>query len=105
MFGFLVPSYSPDTCISNCTSQQGKHITVLRSSDLNCKQMTTSDLFTDTLTIKLLCAPIQQLGILNCYLISIRFWPRFQGLVECHKMRSEVLKVVMMLLLTLVQPL
>jgi len=51
-------------------------------------------------------APIQQLDILNYNLISIRFWPRFQGLVECHKMRSEVLKVViMMLLVTLVQPL
>jgi len=79
MFGFLVPSYSPDTCLSNCTSQQGKHITELRSSDLNCKHMTPSDLFTDTL-----CAPIQQLGILNYNLISIRFWPRFQGLDECH---------------------
>ena len=50
MFGFLVPSYSPDACLSNCKSQQGKHITALRSSDLNCKQMTPSDLFTHTLT-------------------------------------------------------
>jgi len=26
MFGFLVPNYSPDSCLSNCsvTSQQGK---------------------------------------------------------------------------------
>ena len=55
MFGFLVPSYSPDT------SQQDKHVTAL-SSDLQHKQMTTpSDLFTDTLTIKLL-THIQQLG-------------------------------------------
>ena len=40
-------------------------------------------------------------------LIPIRFWPRYQGLVECHiKLRCEVLKVViMMLFITLVQPL
>jgi len=37
------------------TCQQGKHVTALRSSDLNHKQtVTPSDLFTDTLTIKLL---------------------------------------------------
>ena len=56
-FGFLVPSYSPDTCLSNCsvTSQHSKHVTVIRSPDLSHKQtMTSSDLFTDTLTVKLL---------------------------------------------------
>ena len=39
MFGFLVPSYSPDTCLSNCmvSSQQGEHVTTVRSSDLNHK--------------------------------------------------------------------
>jgi hypothetical protein len=36
------------------TSQQGTHITAVRSSDLNLKQMTPSDVFKDTLTIKLL---------------------------------------------------
>jgi len=57
VFGFLVLSYIPDTHLSNGTvsSQQDKHVTAVRSSDLNHKQtMTPSDLFTDTLTIKLL---------------------------------------------------
>ena len=56
MFGFLVPSYSPDTFIKlhGVTTQQGKHFTAVRSSDVNHKQTTPSDLFTDTLTIKLL---------------------------------------------------
>ena len=48
MFGFLVLSYSPDT------SQQDKHVTAVRSSELNQKQTTPSDLYTDTLIIKLL---------------------------------------------------
>ena len=57
MFGFLVPSYSPDTStkLHGVTSQQDKHVTAVRSSDLNQEQtMAHSDLFTDTLTIKLL---------------------------------------------------
>ena len=56
MSGFLVPSYSPDTSVKldGVTSQQGKHVTAVRSSDLNHKQTVTADLFTDTLTIKLL---------------------------------------------------
>jgi len=57
MFGFLVPSYSPDTSIKlrGVASQLGKHVTAVRSSDLNHKQtLKPSDLFTDTLTIKLL---------------------------------------------------
>ena len=57
MFGFLVPSYSLDMSIKlhSVTSQQGKQVTAVSSSDLNPKQMTTlSGLFTDTLTIKLL---------------------------------------------------
>ena len=37
------------------TSQQGKHVTAVRSSDPNRKQtMTPSDLITDSLTVKLL---------------------------------------------------
>ena len=105
MFGSHVPSYSPDTSIKlhGVTSQKGKHVTTVRSSDLNHKQTTPSDVFTDTLSN---CSHIQQLDIWIYNLISMRFWPRFQALVECHKMRSEVLKVViMMLLVTLVQPL
>ena len=56
MFGFLVPSYSPDTCLSTAWSHfpEGKNVTAVRSSDLNHKQTAPSDLFTDTLTIKLL---------------------------------------------------
>ena len=56
MFGFLVPSYSPDTSnkLHGVTPQQSKHFTAVRSSDVNHKQTTPSDLFTDTLTIKLL---------------------------------------------------
>jgi len=52
MFSFPVPSYIPDTCLSNCTVlHSSKQATAVRSSDLNHKQMTTpSDLFTDTLT-------------------------------------------------------
>jgi len=38
MFGFLVSSYSPDTCLHGVTPQQGKHVTAVRSSDLNHKQ-------------------------------------------------------------------
>ena len=47
MFGFLVPSYSPDTSIKlhGVTSQQGKHLTGVSSSDLNHKQTTTPDFF------------------------------------------------------------
>jgi len=41
------------------TSQQGTHITAVRSSDLNHKQKTPSDLFKDTLTNY---SHIQQLG-------------------------------------------
>ena len=56
MFGFLVPSYSPDMSIKlhSATSQQDKQVTAVSSSDLNHKQTTPSVLFTDTLTIKLL---------------------------------------------------
>ena len=65
MFGFLVPSYSPDTCLSNCsvTSQQDKHVTAVRSSELNQKQTTPSDLFKDTLTIKLTHTTIRYLNL------------------------------------------
>jgi len=56
MFGFPVPSYSPDTSIKvhSVTSQQGKHVTAVSSADLNHKQTTPSDSFIDTPTIKLL---------------------------------------------------
>ena len=41
--------------LHSVTSQQGKHVTAVRSSDLNHKQtVTPSDLVTDTLTIKIL---------------------------------------------------
>ena len=44
VFGFPVPSYSPDTSIRlhGVTFQQGKHVTAVRSSDLNHKQTMTS---------------------------------------------------------------
>jgi len=54
MFSFLVPTYIPDTRLSNCTvshPSRGKHVTAVRSSDLNHKQTMTPDLFTDTLTL------------------------------------------------------
>ena len=58
MSGFLVPSYMPDTSLSNSMvshPSRANTLTAVRSSDLNHKQtMTLSDLFTDTLTIKLL---------------------------------------------------
>jgi len=62
MFGSHVPSYSPDTSIKlhGVTSQKGKHVTTVRSSDLNHKQTTPSDVFTDTLSN---CSHIQQLDI------------------------------------------
>ena len=40
------------------TSQQGKQVTAVRSSDLNHKQTMTPDLVTNTLTIKLLAQDI-----------------------------------------------
>jgi len=40
--------------LHSATSQQGKQVTAVSSSDLNRKQTTPSVLFTDTLTIKLL---------------------------------------------------
>jgi len=43
------------------TSQQGKHLTAVSSSDLYHKLKTPSDLFTDTLTIKLLTHTIRYL--------------------------------------------
>ena len=86
------------------TCQQGKHVTAVRSSDLNHKQTAPSDLFTDTLTIKLLTHTIRYLILqsrVNQILaeISRTCW-------VSYKMRSEFLKVViMMLLITMVQPL
>jgi len=65
MSGFLVPSYSPDMSIKldRATCQQGKHVTAVRSSDLNHKQTVTPDLFTDTPTIKLLIHTIRYLNL------------------------------------------
>jgi len=65
MSRFLVPSYSPDTSIEldSVTCQQGKHVTAVRSSDLNHKHTVTPDLFTDTLTIKLLIHKIRYLNL------------------------------------------
>ena len=50
MFGFLVPSYSPDMSIKlhGVTSKQGKHVISVRNSHINHKQTTPSDLFTQT---------------------------------------------------------
>ena len=52
MFGFFVPSYSPDTSIKlhDVMYQQVKHVTAVRSSDLIHKQTTPSGFFTDTQT-------------------------------------------------------
>jgi len=36
--------------LDGVTSQQGKHVTAARSSDLNHKQTVTPDFFTDILT-------------------------------------------------------
>ena len=41
MFGILVPSYTPDTHLSNCTvshHSRANNVTAVRSSDLNHKQ-------------------------------------------------------------------
>ena len=83
MFGFLVPSYSPDTSIKlhSATSQQNKQVTAVSSSDLNHKQTTPSELFTDILTNY---SHTQQLDIWIYNLIPIRFWLRYQGLADCH---------------------
>jgi len=108
MFGFLVPSYIPDTRLSNCMVSRPSraNVTGVRSSDLNHKQtMTPSDLVTDTLTIKLIThTTIRYLNLqshINQILAEISRTCRVS-----YKMRSKVLKVVtMMLLVTLVQPL
>ena len=97
MFGFLVPSYSPDTSIKlhGVTSQQGKHVTAARRSDFNHKQ---TNLFTDTLTVKLLThTTIRYLNLQshsNQILAEIS-----RSCWVSYKMRSEVLMVVIMMLL------
>jgi len=106
MFGFLMPSYSPDACLSNCTvSHSSKaNVTAVRRSDLNHKQtMTPSGLFTDTLTFKLPKHTTIRYLNLQSHIdqilaeISRTCW-------VSYKMRSGVLKVVIMtLLVTLVQ--
>jgi len=68
------------TKLHGVTSQKGKHVTAVRSSDLNHEQTTPSDLFTRTLTVKILTHTIRRLNLQS----HIRFWPRYQGIVECH---------------------
>jgi len=81
MFGFLVPSYSPDTCLSNCTVSHPSRTNVTAVS---------SDLTTSRWRHLLTCSQtpwqsnIQQFDIWIYNVISIRFWPKFQGIVECH---------------------
>ena len=113
MFGFLVPSYSPATCLPNCTvshpssanislqwaaqisttsqQQQQQHL-------LTCSQTPwqTDKLLTHTTTIYLNLQPhINQI----LAEISRTCW-------VSYKLKSEVLKVViMMMTVTLVQPL
>ena len=57
MFGFLV-TFLTHIKLHGVTSQQGKQVTAVRSSDLNHKQTMTPDLVTNTLTIKLLAQDI-----------------------------------------------
>ena len=81
------------------TSQHGKHVTAVRSSDLNHKLMTPSGLFADTPTIKLLTHT--RIRYLNLVSYQSDFGQDFKDLLTC-----EVIKVViMMLLVTLVLPL
>jgi len=85
MFGFLVPSYSPDTCLSNCmvshpsranTSLQweAQISTTGRQWHLTCSQTPWQSNYSH----------IKQLDIWIYNLISIRFWLKYQGVVECH---------------------
>ena len=86
MFVFLVPSYSPDTCLSNYV--------VLHPSWANMSLQWEAQISTTSRHWNLLtCSQTpwqsnysrtQQLDIWIYNLISIRFWPRFQGLVACH---------------------
>jgi len=69
--------------LHSVTSQQGKHVTAVRSSDLTtsrwwhlltCSQTPWQSNYSH----------IQQSDIWIYNGISIRFWQKFQGIVECH---------------------
>ena len=85
MFGFHVPSYSPDTCLLKCA--------VSHPSRANMSLQWEAQVSTTSRRHLLTCSQtpwqsnyshIQQLDIWIYNLISIRFWPRFQELAECH---------------------
>ena len=106
MFRFLVPSYIPDTCIKlhGVTSQQGKHHC---SEKLRSQPQADSDTFwlvhrhTDKLITHTKIRYLNLQSHINQILVKTA-----RTCWVSHKMRSEVLKVViMMLLVTLVQPL
>ena len=98
MFGFLVPSYIPDTSIKlhSVTSQLGKHVTAVRSSDLNHKQWHLLTCSQTHWQSNYSC--IQQLDTWFYNLISIRLAKISKTCWVSYKMRSEVLKVVKMML-------
>ena len=79
MFGFFVPSYSPDTCLSNCMVSHPSRTNVLLQWEarisitsrqchlLTCSQTPWQSNYSYT----------QQLDVWIYNIISIRFWPRF----------------------------
>jgi hypothetical protein len=86
MFGLLVPSNSPDACLSN---RMVSHPSRASISLQWAAQISTSSRQQHLLTCSQTpwqsnYSHIQQLGIWIYNLIPIRFWSRFQGLVECH---------------------
>jgi len=100
MFGFLVPSYSPDIYLSNCT--------VSHPSRANMSLQWEAQISTTRRQWHLLtCSQtpwqsnyscIQQLDIWIYNLISIRLAKISKTCWVSYKMRSEVLKVVKMML-------
>jgi len=84
MFGFLVPSYSPDTNQNAVSHPSRANMSLPWEAQISTTSRQWHILTWSQTHWQSNYLHIQQLDIGIYNLISIRYWPRFQSLVECH---------------------